>query len=53
VILDHYYNRPARPDDNLIPRVLAQLWGIPVVTHDLWHAGGTATEAPIFLLDLV
>jgi agmatine deiminase len=40
VILDHYYNRPFRPLDNVIPSVLGQLWGIPVVTHDLWHAGG-------------
>lgn len=40
VILDHYYNRPARPNDNVIPIVLGQLWGIPVVTHDLWHTGG-------------
>jgi len=40
VILDHYYNRPSRPNDNLIPIVLGQLWGIPVVTHDLWHTGG-------------
>lgn len=40
VILDHYYNRPARPDDNNIPVVLGALWGIPVVTHGLWHTGG-------------
>lgn len=40
VILDHFYNRPARPDDNVIPQVLGALWGIPVVTHDLWHTGG-------------
>lgn len=40
VILDHFYNRPLRPDDNQIPRVLAMHWGIPVVTHDLWHTGG-------------
>ncbi len=40
VILDHHYNRPTRPDDDVIPIVLGQLWGIPVVTHDLWHTGG-------------
>ncbi len=40
VILDHYYNRPTRPNDNVIPIVLGQLWNIPVVTHDLWHTGG-------------
>lgn len=40
VILDHHYNRPARPQDDLIPQVVGALWGIPVVTHDLWHTGG-------------
>lgn len=40
VILDHFYNRTARPDDNVIPSVLGDLWGIPVVTHGIWHAGG-------------
>jgi agmatine deiminase len=40
VIMDHYYNRPARPDDNAVPRELAAHWGMPVVTHGLWHAGG-------------
>ncbi len=40
VIIDHFYNRTARPDDNLIPIALGEDWGIPVVTHDLWHAGG-------------
>jgi hypothetical protein len=40
VILDHYYNRPARPQDDAIPIALGARWGIPVVTHDLWHAGG-------------
>lgn len=39
VILDHRYNRP-RPDDDLIPQVLGDLWSIPVVTHDRWFAGG-------------
>lgn len=40
VIVDHFYNRTARPDDNAIPIALGEQWGIPVVTHDLWHAGG-------------
>ncbi|MFN0149655.1 MAG: agmatine deiminase family protein [bacterium] len=40
VIMDHYYNRPSRPNDNVIPSVLGSLWGIPVVEHDLWHTGG-------------
>jgi agmatine/peptidylarginine deiminase len=40
VIMDHFYNRTARPDDNAIPIALGTRWGIPVVTHDLWHTGG-------------
>jgi len=40
VIIDHYYNRPARPNDNVIPSVLGGLWGIPVIEHDLWFTGG-------------
>jgi agmatine/peptidylarginine deiminase len=40
VILDHFYNRPQRPADNVIPSVLGGRWGIPVVEHDLWHTGG-------------
>lgn len=40
VILDHHYNRPSRPQDDLIPQVVGAQWGIPVVTHDLWHTGG-------------
>jgi agmatine deiminase len=39
-IIDHYYNRPARPNDNAIPIVCGAHWGIPVHTHDLWHTGG-------------
>ncbi len=39
VIIDHYYNRP-RPDDDVVPQVLGTLWGIPVVRHGMWHAGG-------------
>ncbi len=39
-IIDHYYNRPSRPNDNLIPIVCAQHWGIPSYTHDLWTTGG-------------
>lgn len=39
-IIDHYYNRPYRPNDNVIPIVCGQHWSIPVHTHDLWHTGG-------------
>lgn len=39
-IIDHYYNRPSRPNDNNVPIVCGQHWGIPVHTHDLWHTGG-------------
>lgn len=39
-IIDHVYNRPARPDDDLIPVRFGQQQGIPVVRHDMWHTGG-------------
>jgi agmatine/peptidylarginine deiminase len=39
-IIDHFYNRPSRPNDNNIPIVCGQHWGIPVHTHDLWTTGG-------------
>lgn len=39
-IIDHYYNRPYRPNDNVIPIVCGQHWSIPVHTHDLWTTGG-------------
>ncbi len=39
-IIDHYYNRPYRPNDNLIPIVCGEHWSIPVHTHDLWTTGG-------------
>ena len=39
VIIDHRYNRP-RPDDDVVPIALGARWGMPVVTHNLWHAGG-------------
>ncbi len=56
VILDHFYNRTARPDDNVIPIALGELWNIPVVTHALWHAGGnymTEGHGSSFSSDLV
>ncbi len=40
VIVDHVYNRPARPNDDLIPVHLGTALGIPVVRHDMWHTGG-------------
>ena len=39
-IIDHTYNRPARPQDNLIPIEFANQQGIPVYSHDMWHTGG-------------
>lgn len=39
-IINHYYNRPYRPDDNNIPIVCGAEWGIPVYSHDLWSTGG-------------
>jgi agmatine/peptidylarginine deiminase len=40
LIVDHVYNRPARPYDDLIPVEFAAQQGIPVVKHDMWHTGG-------------
>ncbi len=39
-IIDHTYNRPYRPNDNLIPVYFAQQQGIPVHSHDMYHTGG-------------
>jgi hypothetical protein len=55
-IIDHYYNRPARPNDNVIPIACGAQWGIPVHTHDLWTTGGnymTDGEGISFSTDLV
>ncbi len=39
-IIDHTYNRPYRPNDNLIPVYFAQQQGIPVHSHGMYHTGG-------------
>ena len=39
-IVDHVYNRPARPHDDVIPVFFGVQQGIPVVRHDMWHTGG-------------
>ncbi len=39
-IIDHTYNRPWRPNDNLIPIYFAQQVGMPVHSHDMYHTGG-------------
>ena len=39
-IIDHTYNRPWRPNDNLIPVYVAQQLGIPCYSHDMYHTGG-------------
>lgn len=39
-IIDHVYNRPYRPNDNLIPIYFAQQLGVPVHSHDMYHTGG-------------
>jgi agmatine deiminase len=38
-IVDHIYNRP-RPLDDSIPKVIGDLWDIPVYAMDLKHTGG-------------
>jgi agmatine deiminase len=40
VIINHVYNRPYRPNDNLIPIYFGEQQGIPVYSHDMWHTGG-------------
>lgn len=39
-IINHYYNRPWRPEDNDIPIVCGGHFGIPVYSHSLWTTGG-------------
>jgi agmatine/peptidylarginine deiminase len=39
-IVDHVYNRPARPNDDLTPIEFGAQFGYPVVRHDMWHTGG-------------
>ena len=39
-IVDHTYNRPWRPNDNLIPVYFGQQQGIPVYSHSMYHTGG-------------
>ena len=39
-IIDHVYNRPHRPNDNLIPIKFGAQQGIPVTSHGMWHTGG-------------
>ena len=39
-IIDHTYNRPYRPNDNMIPVHFGEQQGIPVHSHDMYHTGG-------------
>ncbi len=39
-IIDHEYNRPSRPNDDLIPLYFGQDQGLPVYTHSMYHTGG-------------
>lgn len=39
-IVDHVYNRPARPNDDLTPVAFGNTFGYPVIRHDMWHTGG-------------
>ena len=39
-IIDHKYNRPQRPNDDLIPLYFGNTFGYPVIRHDMWHTGG-------------
>jgi agmatine/peptidylarginine deiminase len=39
-IIDHKYNRPQRPNDDLIPYEFGNTFGYTVYRHDMWHTGG-------------
>ncbi|RLE20123.1 MAG: hypothetical protein DRJ08_07400, partial [Acidobacteria bacterium] len=39
-IVNHTYNRPYRPNDNLVPLYFGQQQGIPVYSHSMYHTGG-------------
>jgi len=39
-IVNHTYNRPYRPNDNMIPYYFGQQQGIPVYSHSMYHTGG-------------
>ena len=39
-IVNHTYNRPYRPNDNLIPYHFGQENEIPVYSHSMYHTGG-------------
>ncbi|MDD5718658.1 MAG: agmatine deiminase family protein [Candidatus Krumholzibacteria bacterium] len=39
-IINHTYNRPQRPNDNLIPLYFAQDIGVPCHSHSMYHTGG-------------
>lgn len=39
-IVDHTYNRPYRPNDNLIPVYFGLQQRIPVFSHSMYHTGG-------------
>jgi agmatine deiminase len=39
-IIDHVYNRPWRPNDDLIPIYFAEQQDLPVYHHDMVHTGG-------------
>ncbi|MBK7769664.1 MAG: agmatine deiminase family protein [bacterium] len=48
-IIDHEYNRPLRPSDDLIPLYFGQAYGIPVHTHSMYHTGGNyMTDGALF-----
>ena len=39
-IVNHTYNRPYRPNDNLIPLYFGQQQELPVYSHSMYHTGG-------------
>ncbi len=39
-IVNHTYNRPWRPNDNMIPYYFGQQQELPVYSHSMYHTGG-------------
>ena len=55
-IVDHTYNRPARPLDNAVPGVFATAWSLPKYDIPLVHGGGNFhlfQDGDAFMTDLI
>jgi agmatine deiminase len=55
-IVDHVYNRPARPQDNVIPAAIATAWSLSRYDIPLVHGGGNFhlfQDGDAFMTDLI